>query len=95
MTQPDAIERFTVLYDETGSLLATESVGHASRTAGCPERVVDHGKVLRLPRRCHEPAVLRQELPRPGDRLRGAGERGLDERIAGAAPRSTWLGPNG
>ena len=67
----------------------------ASRTAGCPERVVYHGKVLGLPRRCHGPLYYGRSYRAQVTGYEVLVSEGWTNVSPVLPPRSTWLGPNG
>jgi hypothetical protein len=79
-----------VINPQTGSLLATEAVGHAPRTAGCPQQAA-----ARVAERCHGPSYYGRSYRGQVTGYEVLVSEGWTNASPALPPPSAWLGPNG
>jgi hypothetical protein len=85
-----------VIDSRTGSLLAVEAVGPASRIGGCPAgRPAGRGKAPSLPRKCDGPLYYGRSYRGQVDGYEALVSEGWTNTRPVLPPRSAWLGPNG
>jgi hypothetical protein len=89
-TGPSAGGSIAVINPQTGSLLATEAVGHAPRTAGCPQQAA-----ARVAERCHGPSYYGRSYRGQVTGYEVLVSEGWTNASPALPPPSAWLGPNG